>query len=133
MAEGSKGEAVAMAMQKINRAWLEGRVDDLGPLVHPQIVMALPGFAGRVGGREGFLAGFRDFCENATVHEYRESDEQVDVAGGTAVVTYRYAMVYERSNVRYRATGRDLWVFQQQDDAWLAVWRAMLDIEEQHA
>ncbi len=57
----------------------------------------------------------------------------MDAAGGTAVITFRYDMVYVRSGEGYRATGRDLWVFQQQDGAWIAVWRAMLEMEENAA
>jgi ketosteroid isomerase-like protein len=95
--------------------------------------MVFPGFAGKVQGREAFLAGFRDFCQNAAVHEFREDDLQVDVAGETAVVTFRYEMIYERSAKRYRATGRDLWVFQMEGGSWIAVWRAMLEMEENDA
>ena len=51
----------------------------------------------------------------------------------TAVVTFLYEMVYERSGERYRATGRDLWVFQSQNAAWIAVWRAMLALDEMAA
>jgi ketosteroid isomerase-like protein len=120
-------------MRQINRAWLDGRVEDLAQLVHPEIVVALPDFSGRIQGREDFLAGFRDFCQNATIHEFREHDHQVDVAGDTAVVTFRYEMVYERSAGRYRATGRDLWVFQLRGGEWLAVWRTMLDLQENAA
>jgi hypothetical protein len=42
-------------------------------------------------------------------------------------------MVYERSGGRYRSTGRDFWIFARQGDAWLAVWRTMLDLAEQPA
>jgi hypothetical protein len=126
-------ERVTSAMQAINAAWLDGRVEALSPLVHPDIVMALPGFADRARGRDVFLAGFRDFSTNAAVHEYHERDRQIDVVGNAAVVTFRYEMVYERSRERYRATGRDLWVFERHGDDWLAVWRAMLELDEQPA
>lgn len=130
MTEESTHEAVTAAMQEINRAWLEGRVDDLARLVDPHVVMVLPGFAGRVAGRDDFLAGFHDLSQNATVHQFREDDQQVDIVGDTAVVSFAYEMVYERSGGRYRATGRDLWVFARQGNAWLAVWRTMLDMDE---
>ncbi len=133
MIDESKRADVAKAMGQINQTWLNGRVQDLAPMVHPEIVMVFSGFAGRVQGREAFLAGFADFCQNATIHEFREHGHQVDVAGDTAVVTFQYDMVYERSGARYRSTGRDLWVFQLQDTAWIAVWRTMLDMEENAA
>jgi hypothetical protein len=95
--------------------------------------MVLPDFAGKIQGREQFLAGFRAFCQSATIKEYEEHDQQVDVAGDTAVITFRYEMVYERSGERYRANGRDLWVFQEQEGTWIAVWRAMLEMKENAA
>ena len=125
--------AVSAAMQRINQAWLDRRPKDLAPLLHPDMIMVFPGFSGRAEGREALVTGFVDFCDNATVHEYQESEHQVDVVGDTAVVSFKYEMVYERSGQRYRATGRDLWVFTQRDGDWLAVWRTMLDLQEQPA
>ena len=133
MVDESMRAAAAAAIRVINQAWLDGRVEDLAPLVHPEIVMAFPDFTGSIQGREDFLAGFRDFCQNATIQEFREQDQHVDVAGDTAVVTFRYEMVYARSGNRYRSTGRDLWVLQKQNGAWIAVWRTMLDMEENAA
>src|SRR5438093_31391 len=133
MVEESKREGAAETMRRINRAWLDGQVDDLAPMVHPEIVMVLPGFSGRIQGREEFLAGFRDFCRNSQIQEFHEHDDQVDVAGDTAVITFRYEMLYKRSGKRYRSTGRDLWIFRNQAGAWIAVWRAMLEIEENTA
>ena len=130
MVDEAKAKSAASAMHKVNLAWLDGRIEDLALMVHKDIVMVFPGFTGRIEGREAFLAGFRDFCEHAKVHDFREHDHQVDVAGDTAVTTFRYEMVYERSSQHYRTTGRDLWVFQLHAGEWLAVWRTLLDIEE---
>ena len=121
---------VADAMRSINQAWLEGRVDDMASVVHPEIVMVFPGFAGEMRGRDGFLAGFRDFVANAKVHEYRDHDHHIDVVGDTAVMTFAYEMLYERAGQRYSATGRDLWIFRNQGSGWIAVWRTMLDVAE---
>jgi uncharacterized protein (TIGR02246 family) len=127
----SDHEAVAAAMRRINKAWLDRRPEDLMPLFHPDIAMAFPGFGGRAAGRDEIISGFADFCEQATVHEFRESDFQVDTAGDVGVVSFVYEMVYERAGTHYRAIGRDLWVFSRQGDIWLAVWRAMVDVAEQ--
>jgi len=129
----SEREDVAAAMRRINEVWLRGKVQDLAPLVHPDIAMVVPGLPGSIQGRERFLAGFDDFCRNAVIHEFQEREQQVDVVGETAVVSFGYQMVYERSGSRYRVTGRDLWVFQKQGGAWIAVWRTMLDTDENPA
>jgi ketosteroid isomerase-like protein len=133
MADESKDEGVGATMRRINRAWMDSQVNDLAPMVHPEIVMVFPGFAGRIQGRDAFLGGFRDFCENAKTHEFEEQDQQIDVAGDTAVVSFRFEMLYERAGQRYRSSGRDLWVFQRDGEDWIAVWRTMLDAEEQEA
>src|SRR6185312_14660369 len=90
-------EAVSAAMQRINRAWLDRRPEDLVALLHPDATMIFPGFVGRAQGCEAIVAGFADFCDNAKVHEYREADHQVDVIGDTAVASFTYEMVYEAS------------------------------------
>jgi hypothetical protein len=79
------------------------------------------------------LAGFVDFCQNARIVSYAESDPFVDLAGSTAVATFRFEMVYARDGASYRSTGRDLWVFERHGDGWLAVWRTMLDLAEEPA
>lgn len=127
---GDEHRRIAETMRQINDAWLASRIDDVAPLIHDEIVMALPGFAGRVPGREAFLAGFRDFAETATVLHFRGGEHQIDVVGDTAVVTFGYEMLYERSAARYQVTGRDLWVFEKDANAWRAVWRTMLDLNE---
>jgi Domain of unknown function (DUF4440) len=126
-------DVVSAAMQRINRTWLDGRSEDLVPLLHPDMTLVFPGFAGRAEGREAIVAGFADFCANATVHEYHEANHYADVIGDTAVVSFTYEMLYERSGKRSRATGRDLWVFARQGGEWIAVWRTMLDLAEQPA
>jgi len=108
MAAESELDDAAAVMRRINRAWLDGNLEDLASIVHPQIVMIFPGFVGKAQGREQFLAGFRNFRQNAIVHEFSEHEDQVDVAGDTAVVSFWYEMVYERSGERNRSTGRDL-------------------------
>jgi hypothetical protein len=123
-------KTVSAAVQRINRTWLDGRPQDLVALFHPNITLVFPGFGGRTEGREAVVAGFTDFCSNVTVHEYREADHQADVIGDTAVASFTYEMVYERSGKRSLATGRDLWVFVRQGHEWIAVWRTMLDLAE---
>jgi hypothetical protein len=130
MPEQSSQAEVTAVLDRINRAWLDRRPADLVPLFHPALTMVFPGFRGRAEGRAANVAGFEDFCTHATVHEYRETDRQVDVADSTAVVSFAFEMVYERGGKRNRATGRDLWVFTRLGGAWLAVWRTMPELAE---
>ncbi|HET9177312.1 MAG TPA: nuclear transport factor 2 family protein [Terriglobia bacterium] len=133
MNERSQRNSAEMAMRQINDAWLSGRIEDLASALHADIVIVLPGWSGRVAGKQEFLAGFREFLQSSKIHEFNEQDLQADVAGSTAVVAFRFEMLYEREGTQFRSTGRDLWVFQKKGNSWIAVWRTMLDLEESPA
>ena len=57
MNRDEKRDAALEALLNINRMWLAGRVEALEEFVHADVVTILPDFAGRVNGREDFLAG----------------------------------------------------------------------------
>jgi len=98
--------------------------------LYPDIVMKYPGFSGEVIGRDALLASFVEFCTNARVLEYQESNEQINVIGNCAVASFQFEMLYERTQYQERSKGRDLWVFQCISDTWVAVWRTMMELEE---
>jgi len=129
----STSQKVIELVHHINRCWLDQRPRDLEAVFHPDIVMVLPEFGGRCRGASELIASFEDFCANAKVHEYDESELSVDVIGNTATASFRFAMVYEREGCRYRSTGRDLWMFEAIDGEWRATWRTMLDVQEEDA
>jgi len=99
--------------------------------LHPEITTAFPGFKGSIRGRDALVASFVEFCNNARVIEYEESDENIDVIEDCAIATFRFKMLYERATYREASTGRDLWVFRKQGDRWIAVWRTMMELAEE--
>jgi len=124
-------EQVAELVEEINATWIEGRPRDLGPFLHEEIVMALPGFTGTVQGREAMVATFVNFVEKAQLYDFVQEDLQVDVIGDVAVASFAFEFSYEQQGRHFQGKGRDLWTFQRQDDTWLAVWRTMLDVTEE--
>jgi limonene-1,2-epoxide hydrolase len=120
---------VHSVLASINEAWREGHPSSMREHLHPEIAMVPPGFGESLHGRELLIASFEEFQKNAKVLEYEESDEHIDVVGQSAVASFRFRMLYERAAYREDCSGRDLWVFERQDDRWIAVWRAMLDLE----
>lgn len=126
-------EVVGEVMDRINKAWMQRRLEDLRPLLDPDAVMVLPGFTGELVGREAVLGGFQEFFESAVVHRYEENDRRVDVVGQVGVASFGFEMVYERSGKRWLARGRDLWVFSREAGEWLAAWRTLLNLSEQPA
>ena len=126
-----KSDDVADVLRKINQCWLEGRPRDMSRHLHPEIVLIVPGFAGRISGRDAFIAGFVDFCENARVVSFQESEHQVDRFDDAAMATFHFDMVYERDGARYHTSGRDVWAFTHQTEEWLGCWRTMVDVREE--
>lgn len=126
-------ESVTEVLGRINKAWLEGRPRDMVALIHPEINLVFPVFAGRTVGRDAFIAGFVDFCQNARIVSYDEHDHQVDVIADVAVASFGFEMIYEREGSAFRVRGRDLWMFARQAGEWLACWRTMLDLHEEPA
>jgi ketosteroid isomerase-like protein len=122
---------LSAALDRIIKAGMNGRTDGLDRVLDDQVVMVFPGFDRRAQGKSAMIGGFEDFAANAEVHEHRETDEQIDVIGDIAVASYRFEIIYSRDSIIYRCTGRDLWVFQRSQGRWLAVWRTMLEMEEE--
>ncbi len=126
-------DAVAAALRRINDAWLDGRTGDLAPLFHEDIVLVGSGFSARTAGRDAAVADFAAFAGRSRVVMYRESGIQVDHAADTAVAVLSFEMIHETDGTRYRAAGRDMWVFALHAGRWLAVWRTTLDRREESA
>lgn len=96
--------------------------------LHPDIIMALPGFKQSIHGRELLIGSFDEFSKNAKVLENEQSEEHIDVIEGTAMATFHFKMLYERPAYRELSQGRDMWVFHRRQDRWIAVWRAMIEL-----
>jgi ketosteroid isomerase-like protein len=124
---------VHAVLASINAAWREGHPLSMLDHLHPEITMAFPGFKGAIRGRDAFVASYVEFCANARVIEYEESDESIDVIGDCAIATFRFRMLYERATYREDSAGRDLWVFRKQGDQWIAVWRTMMELAEERS
>ena len=114
----------------INQAWRKNTPLAMSQHLHPDIVMKFPGFSGEVVGRHALLASFVEFCKNARVLEYQESNEQISVIEDCAVASFQFEMLYERLKYKEKSKGRDLWVFQYLSGNWVAVWRTMMELEE---
>jgi hypothetical protein len=127
--DGDKHE-IHQTLKAINDAWRNGRPEDMRAHLHPDIVMKMPGFSGEASGREAFIGGFREFAAKARVLAYSESDEQIDVVGRCAIITFKYEMIYETATSKNESSGRDFWVFEKRGKRWTALWRTLMDIHE---
>ena len=123
-------ERILRVLRAVNQAWLKGRFEDLDGLLREDVVFVAPGLVDRVEGRAACERSYADFATHATVHDFKESEFQVDVWGDTAVVAYRFEVGYAMKDERHRADGREVFVFVRENDEWRVAWRTMLPSSE---
>lgn len=120
---------------KLSAAWQNRRYEELAELFDDNIVMELPGFSGRIEGREAVVNGYRDFMETAAISNYQEDLPTIDVWGNTAMASYHWDMTGVRGGIAESAAGYDAFVCARNadgDGTWRAVWRTMsLDVPHQ--
>jgi ketosteroid isomerase-like protein len=126
MSEIGEAEHIRQFIQTLNRAWLEGQFEKIGELLHPDVVFVHPNFAGRSVGREACAKSYADFMSQAKVHEFRQTDAQIDVFGATAIATYRFDIRYEMSGQTLTEPGEEVLVLNRANGPWQAVWRAIV-------
>lgn len=120
--------AVARTLAGLSAAWRNRRYDELAAAFDERIVMALPGFSGRVEGRDALVASYREFMERATLTHYAEEQATIDIWGRTAVATYRWEMRWVVDSVPNQAAGSEMFIFAQPAGGtgeWRAVWRTV--------
>ena len=116
-------------VKSLNSLWLNWEFEKLNELLSKDVTYVQPGFTGRTSGKEACISSYIDFCKEAKIHDYKESDFQADVIGETAVVTYLFEIYYEINNQAYREKGRDVFVLSKETGSWKVVWRTLTDIE----
>ena len=113
-------------VRNINDAWLHGRFDELRDYFHPDVVLAQPGVAKRMVGRNALIDSYRQFATSATIHSFTTGDVQVDGGGDSAVTTMPWEMDYTIEGQRYQERGWDLLVFGKREGRWVVVWRTVV-------
>jgi ketosteroid isomerase-like protein len=124
-------EAVWEVMQEINRAWVHGRPEEMELHLHPDMVIVTSDVEYRADGRQACIASYKDFCDRATIQDYKEDKPNVDVFGDQAVVIYQFDISYELEGAAHRDKGADIFVFKREQDQWRAIWRTLVAFGEE--
>ncbi len=124
--ESKVSQDVWHVVRELNRAWVEGRPEDLEEWFHEDMVIVAPDLRTRLDGREACVQSYVEFLDRGSVRGFEEIEPRVDVYGDTAVVTYRFDVTYEMGGETIRDRGGDVFVFQATPGGWKAVWRTML-------
>jgi hypothetical protein len=119
---------VSIALRRLSEAWRNRRYDELRDCFRESAVMALPGFLGRVAGREAIVEAYREFMDRSTLESYSEAPATIEAFEHTAITYYAWQMVWTSGGKQQQAAGHDLFIFERDDGSgrWKAMWRTML-------
>ena len=113
-------------LQNINDAWTSGSPEDLESFFHEDMIIAKPGGPILGKGKQKCVNSYKDFLKRGKVLEFEASEPEIEVWENTAVASYSFEIEYELEGKEFREKGVDLFVFNQREGKWLAVWRAVL-------
>src|SRR4029450_5561936 len=74
--------AVQRVLDRIQRAWREGRPEEMSAVLAPDITFVFPGFSMRLSGRDRLIDSYRDFLAGTRLVSYREDRRTIE--GGRA-------------------------------------------------
>ena len=123
--EASVEQAIRSVVESINQLWLSRSYEEIGGLVHEDVVVAPPGLEARVVGRDAYVRSYRDYDQAATTHEFSPGEPQIDVVGDVAVAVAPFSIVYEVDGTTHREKGRDILVLSRSGGEWRVAWRTM--------
>lgn len=114
----------------MNRAWLEGPLDELPAALadcfHPAMVIRGGDLQAHGVGRDACVQSYVDFLNTAEVHRVQLEEPSIDLAGDTAAAVYGWEMTYETEGQTHEEAGSDILMLARIDGRWWITWRAML-------
>lgn len=119
-------DEIRKTLDALNRAWLNGRFEDLAGFFDQNVVMKGPGLGEVTRGRDALVQSYADFMRSCKVVDFRESNHRVDCWGHVAAASYDWSMKYEREGEFCDASGHELFALILREGRWIAVLRIML-------
>lgn len=123
-------QAIRDLIDRMNRAWLEGPVEELPTALdacfHPAMVIRGGDLQVHGVGKEACIQSYVDFMSTAVVHRCTLEPAEIDIAGDSAMAVYGWEMTYEISGQTYDESGSDILALARGDSGWRITWRAML-------
>ncbi|MGZ6135021.1 MAG: nuclear transport factor 2 family protein [Myxococcaceae bacterium] len=125
--------AVFHVIDRIQRAWRTGPLEDMAAVLDPEVTFVFPGFSMRLTGRDRLMESYREVNTGARLRSYRE-DHRTVVGGESAVLAeIAFDMTYTRGGRDWRAHGVELWALECRTAGWIAFWRTMQELTEEPA
>ena len=116
-------------IEAFNRAWTDGKVQDMEPLLDEGVVFLSPDMETKVIGRTACLETIRAYAKNATTKSFEVKHNDIHTWNETAVITIDYVIAYEMGHIVYNELGKELWTLKKQAGKWVLIWRALIKSE----
>ena len=122
---------IRAVLQTINDGWLNGKPDELPRLLegcfHEKVVFRGPNFQQVGHGAEAGIASLQEFMRNATIESCELDEPEIDLAGDTAIATFRWQMTYSYQGTDLDDSGYEIDVLTRDDEhRWVVRWRALV-------
>lgn len=119
-------QQVWQTVQKLNKEWLNNKTGELAYYFHKDMVIAGLDLHPLCNNRAECIKSYKDFVDKSVIHEYKESEPDVNVFAYTAIVSYKFDIDYDMKGKNYKESGRDLFVLIKEEERWQAVWRILI-------
>jgi ketosteroid isomerase-like protein len=122
----SDTRSIVDLVRAVNDCWRNGWYEQLPQYFDPDVVLAIPGFAKQIVGRDALVASYQEFGEQAVIKEFEAELPTVHVRGDTAVSTAPFRIVYEKDGRKADESGTDVLVLNRCGKRWCIVWRTVV-------
>jgi len=122
---------VQRVLDRVQRAWREGRPEEMSAVLAPDVTFVFPGFSMRLSGRDRLIDSYRDFLAGTRLVSYREDRRSIEGGTSAALAEIAFDMTYARGGREWRAHGIELWALERRPEGWLAFWRTMQELTEE--
>lgn len=106
-----------------NKAWSQmENLDEQALYVHNEIVFISPPYLTPIVGKEEYLKGYQEWFDNATVHYFKEGEQQITFhcSGKFALVTFKIDMSFDYYDQRVdKWQGIDMMTLVFENGKWL--------------
>lgn len=114
------------AVREINKSWTQGQLNELEKYFHSDMVIQGPGFQSSIKGNRNCVKHYEDFSTHTRIKNYTDSDYIVNVWDKTAVASYKFDIEFESDGEIRKESGREVYTFLREGDAWKAVWNTIV-------
>ncbi len=112
----------------MDRCWMEGRFEDLRAFLAEDTVLVAPGGQVRIEGLGPAIESYREFMSHSRVQRYITVDHAVTMRDDTAVIEYRWEMIWSSDEAEHDDTGREVLVLARRDGEWRVIWRTQIPV-----